>query len=88
MRKIYTSDELIVVNGKNIEKESAFPDLKGDQKAVMLQYKEGRWILSIWNSFIDGNETVACGWEQWNDGTFPEMLERLMSIAASIEKGE
>ena len=84
----YQKNELIEMNGKFVDKECAFPDLEGNQNAIMLYYKNGHWKLSLWNSFIDGNGLVACGWERWGDGTLPEMLEQIMRIAANIEKGE
>lgn len=87
--KSFDKSELIQIDGANIEKEFAVPNLTGEQNAIMLQLNsEGRWELSGWGAVIDGSGTVACGWEPLNIGDLDTILEYTRELANAIETME
>lgn len=85
--KVFEKNELIEIDGKFIEKEWAFPDLEGDQTAIMLRWVDGKWEVSLWGSVIDGAGTVACGWEPSWLANRPEITAQVNGLMAEIEKG-
>lgn len=86
--KIWKKEELIEVDGKFVEKEWAFPDLEGEQTAIMLRLVDGKWEISLWNAAIDGAGTVACGWEPGWVGGRLEAIAQTDRLMESIEKGD
>ena len=85
--KVFNKEDLIEVNGKFVEKKWAFPDLEGDQNAIMLRWVDGKWEMSLWGSAIDGVGTVACGWEPTWRGNRPGITVQADKLMAEIEKG-
>lgn len=85
--KAWTKEDLIEVNGKFVEKKWAFPDLEGDQTAIMLRWVDRKWEMSLWGSAIDGAGTVACGWEPIWRGNRPGITVQADKLMADIEKG-
>ena len=79
--------ELIEINGKFVEKKWAFPDLEGNQTAIMLRWVDGKWEISLWGAAIDGAGTVACGWEPAWVGNRPGITGQIDELMAEIEKG-
>ena len=87
--KSFDKSELIQIDGVNIEKECAVPNLTGEQNAIMLQLNfEGQWELSGWGAVIDGSGTEACGWELLNIGDLDTILENAKELANAIETME
>jgi len=86
--RTFSPEELFEVNGKFVEKEFAFPDLEGDQTAIMLRFVNGKWEFSLWGSAVDAEGTVACGWEPMFRGNRPGITVQADKIMADIEKGE
>ena len=85
--KTWDKTELIEIDGKFVEKKFAFPDLEGDQTAIMLRWVDGKWETSLWGSVIDGAGTVACGWESSWMGNRPGIMGQVDELMAEIEKG-
>ena len=81
----FKKEELIEIDGKFVEKEFAFPNLEGDQTALMVKWNGEKWILSGWGSCIDGNNIVACGWEPLRKNTKKAILSALSEIMSEIE---
>lgn len=81
----FKEEELIETNGKFVKKNKAFPDLDGDQTALMVKWNGEKWILSGWGSCIDGNNIVACGWEPLRKNTKKVILSTLSDIMSEIE---
>ena len=88
MLKTWKKDELIEINGKFVEREWAFPDLEGNQTAVMLRWVDGKWEFSLWGSAFDANGVVACGWEPCWEGDRQDVSMRIDEIMKSIENGD
>ena len=85
--KTWEKTELIEINGKFVEKKWAFPDLEGNQTAIMLRWVDGKWEISLWGAAIDGAGTVACGWEPAWVGNCPGITGQVDELMAEIEKG-
>lgn len=85
--KTWKKTELIEINGKFVEKEWAFPDLEGNQTAIMLRWVDGKWEISLWGAAIDGAGTVACGWEPGWVGNRLGITGQVNELMAEIEKG-
>lgn len=85
--KVFEKNELIEIDGKFVEKKWAFPDLEGDQTAIMLRWVNGKWEVSLWGSVIDGAGTVACGWEPLWMSNRPEITAEVDGLMAEIEEG-
>ena len=85
--KTWDKTELIEINGKFVEKKWAFPDLEGNQTAIMLRWVDGKWEISLWGAAIDGAGTVACGWEPAWVGNRPGITGQIDELMAEIEKG-
>lgn len=85
--RILKKDELFEVDGKFVEKEWAFPDLEGNQTAVMLRWVDGKWELSLWGSVIDEAGTVACGWEPCIESNAETIISHVKVLMTEIEKG-
>ena len=86
--KTWEKTELIEINGKFVEKKWAFPDLEGDQTAIMLRWVDGKWELSLWGSVIDGAGTVACGWEPCIESNAETAISHVKVLMEEIEKGD
>lgn len=86
--KVFTENELIRIGDKAVEKEFAFPDLEGNQTAVMFKWDGEKWILSGWGCVIDGAGQEACGWEPLFEGDRKAALEIASIYMDSIEAGE
>lgn len=84
---IFKKDELFEVDGKFVEKKWAFPDLKGEQTAIMLRWVDGKWELSLWGAAIDGVGTVACGWEPCIESNAETVISHVKVLMEEIEKG-
>ena len=87
MLRAWSKDELIEVNGKFVEKEWAFPDLEGNQTAIMVRWVDGKWEFSLWSSAIDANDVEACGWEPGVEGNRTEIISLVEEVMSGIEKG-
>lgn len=81
----FKKEELIEIDGKFVEKDLAFPDLEGDQTAFMVKWNGEKWILSLWGSYFDDNNTVACGWEPFQKNTKENILSVLSEIMSEVE---
>lgn len=81
----FKEEELIEINGKFVEKDLAFPDLEGDQTAFMVKWNGEKWVLSGWGSCIDDNNTVACGWEPFQENNKEDVLSVLSEIMSEVE---
>lgn len=88
MLRTWNEDELIEVNGKFVEKEWAFPDLEGNQTAVMLRWVNNKWELSLWGASIDSMGTVVCGWEPCIEDNAKNILSHVETLMEDIEKGD
>jgi hypothetical protein len=86
MSKVWTNDELIEVDGAKVEKQFAFPNLNGNQSALMLHCVNGQWVISGWGGAYDGEGTITYGWEALNEGTLDEMLDIAKQIGNAIEE--
>ena len=86
--KIFAENELIRIGDKAVEKEFAFPDLEGDQTAIMLKYDGKKWILSGWNCVIDGAGQEVCGWEPLFEGGREGAWETAFIFMDAIEAGD
>ena len=59
----FKEEELLKIGDKFIEEESAFPDLQGNQTAIMLKWNGEKWVVSGWGCVIDGEKKEVLGWE-------------------------
>jgi hypothetical protein len=87
MLRAWSKDELIEVNGKFVEKEWAFPDLEGNQTAIMVRWVDGKWEFSLWSSAIDANDVEACGWEPCVEGDRARIISIVGETMSGIEEG-
>ena len=87
MLRAWSKDELIAVDGKFVEKEWAFPDLEGNQTAIMVRWVNGKWEFSLWSSAIDANDVEACGWEPCVEGDHATIISIVEEVMSGIEKG-
>lgn len=87
MLRAWNKDELIEVDGKFVEKEWAFPDLEGNQTAIMVRWVDGKWEFSLWGSAIDANDVVACGWEPCVESDHETIISLVEEVMSGIEKG-
>ena len=85
--KTWDKTELIEINGKFVEKKWAFPDLEGNQTAIMLRWVNGKWETSLWGAAIDGVGTVARGWDPGWVGNRPVITAQVDELMAEVEKG-
>jgi hypothetical protein len=75
-------NEFIKVNEKLIEKKWAFPDLEGDQTALMLKWDGEKWTVSSWGCNFYPNNKEVLGWEplsEVNKATALEIVEGFMT---------
>lgn len=86
--KIFAENELIRIGDKAVEKEFAFPDLEGDQTAIMCKWDGEKWLLSGWGCVIDGAGQEVCGWEPLFEGNRKTALEVASIYMDAIEVGE
>ena len=86
--KIFEEKELIKLEDKFIEKEWAFPDLKGDQTALMLKWDGEKWIVSGWGSEIDGAKREILGWEPLIETDKQTAINFVGELMEDIQKGE
>ena len=87
---------MIQVDGVNIEKETAFPNLTGEQTALMLRWTGEKWELFGWgayqeHSFNEKGEMVEgrefCAWEQLSDGNRRRIQRETKELMRRIQKG-
>lgn len=88
MIKTFNEKELIEVNGKFVEKECAFPNLEGDQTAIMLKWENGKWTVFGWGSSLDANYVEACGWEPLIETHKSTAIAFITGLMSDIENGE
>ena len=86
--KMFAENELIRIGDKIVEKEFAFPDLEGDQTAIMLKHDGEKWILSGWNCVIDCTGQEICGWEPLFEGERENALAIASIYMDAVEAGE
>lgn len=77
--------KFIEVEGKLIEKKWAFPDLEGDQTALMLKWNGEKWIISGWGCGIYPDGKEALGWEPFFEGNKATILEITENAMADTE---
>lgn len=82
----FKKEELIEVEGKYVEKQFAFPDLEGNQTALMVKWNGEKWVLCGWGSCIDGNGLAACGWEPLRDDNRENISSALLEMMKCIEE--
>lgn len=77
--KTWNKTELIEINGKFVEKKWAFPDLEGNQTAIMLRWVNGKWETSLWGLQLMEQELwlVAGNLDGWV--IVLELLDKLMN---------
>ena len=88
MIRTFAEHELIRIEDKAVEKEWAFPNLTGEQNALMLVFENGQWTVSGWGASIDAVGQEACGWEPLCEGDLALAMDYLGTMAKVIEEGE
>ena len=86
--KIFEEKELIKMGDKFVEKEWAFPDLEGDQTALMLKWDGEKWIVSGWGSGIDGIKRTTLGWEPLIETNKKTAIDFINELMESIQNSE
>ena len=81
-------NEFIEVDEKLVEKNWAFPDLEGDQTALMLKWDGEKWTISGWSCRIYPNDKEVLGWEPLFEVNKATALEIAEGFMAEIENGE
>lgn len=80
--------ELIKVENKFVEKEFAFPDLEGDQTALMVKWDGEKWIVSGWGAAIDNENKEILGWEPLMETNKQMAIEFVNELMENIQSGK
>ena len=79
---------LIKVENKFIEKEFAFPDLEGDQTALMVKWDGEKWIVFGWGAAIDNENKEILGWEPLMETNKQMAIDFVNELMENIQSGK
>ena len=79
---------LIKVENKFVEKEFAFPNLEGDQTALMVKWDGEKWIVCGWGASIDNENKEILGWEPLMETNKQMAIEFVNELMENIQSGK